>query len=169
MTPDTLSIRLDPYSGRTFRQAIIQYSPRWSEKMEYAGLRLLANDPDALTADGLMRLQFLGQWLVFEQTERLRCGVQLARAFRPQSPTPLAVEDVPPEWWESVRVDLDANTAEANGTRLTGILVYPGIDRPHAAASQQAGVADGAEAPALAACLPKKKRGRKGQETERVK
>ena len=142
--------------------------------MEYCGLRfrtmIKRGTPGALTADDRMQLQYLQVWLVSEQKERLRCGVQLARAFRPQSPTPLAVEDVPPEWWELVRVDLDANTAEANGTRLTGILVYPGIDdrRMQRPASKPVLLTAPRRRRWPLACRRRNGAG-KGQETERVK
>jgi hypothetical protein len=56
---------------------------------------------------------------------KLRDGILIARGFRPGE---IEMSELPALWWNAcskARVDLRDNSAEANGTRLTGIWVYP--------------------------------------------
>jgi hypothetical protein len=133
MTHETLLP--DPSSGLPFRHAMTWYADQ-EGGAEYVKLAMRGmikrSTIGSLTENERSMMLSLRLALKEDQLLRLRYGGQRATAFRPGSLIP---EEVPAEWWHLVSVDLDANTAEANGTRLAGILIYPGMAAATAAAS----------------------------------
>jgi len=67
--------------------------------------------------------------------QRLRSGLLLARGFVPRR---LAPADVPAEFWTGVRLDIEGNFAEANGMRITGILVFEQVVPGQSAGTEHA-------------------------------
>jgi hypothetical protein len=123
----------DPSSGLPLRHAMTCYADQ-EGRDEYVKLAMRGmikrGTIGSLTDNERSVMLSLRLSLVTDQLLRLRYGWQRATAFAPGSLTPA---EVPAEWWHLASVDIDANTAEANGTRLSGILIYAGANAGPAA------------------------------------
>ena len=119
------SLSADPALGLRLRNALTYYADDQKEARLFFVYSLLAQVPaqcdGALTDEKRVLLAAHRFFLIQELVTKLRKGALFARGFLPNS---LQILTVPAEWWTSVRLDLDANQAEANGTCLQGVLVY---------------------------------------------
>jgi len=59
--------------------------------------------------------------------ERLRAGTLVLRGFRPGSPH---LEELPSEWFTNADFDVEANTVQANGLTISGVLIFSPSEFP---------------------------------------
>jgi hypothetical protein len=118
-----------PESGLPFRLAMTCYGGEElvRDYAKLAGRIVLQYTEFALTDAERAAMLSYRLALVHNQILRLRYGSQRATGFQSGQ---LTAVHVPREWWQDVSVDLDANTATANGTTLTGLQIYAGEEQP---------------------------------------
>jgi hypothetical protein len=123
--------------GLPLKQALNYYAHRYAHRSniiggdgkkflsEYMWLdyldRLPRNHPQKLTGDLKRELESYKRFYIERIVARLRLGILVARGFMPNS---LSFVCIPPEWWTSVRLDIENNTAQANGVTISGILIF---------------------------------------------
>lgn len=117
----------DPVSGLTFAVATT-YHGHEGAVAEYTKLhlrsRIKRGTPGSLTDQERGHLESWRLMLVEELLGKLQAGHLRATGLLPGS---IAVNDIPPAWWELAIVDLNENIAEAAGTVLRGVRIFEGI------------------------------------------
>lgn len=58
--------------------------------------------------------------------DKLRVGTVVARGYT--APGQLQRTSIPADWWTQVQIDLLGNSAEARGTQILDVLVFPGVE-----------------------------------------
>jgi hypothetical protein len=122
----------NPINGFSLRNAMTWYGDQHMAG-RYIGWRFLARVPagqeGALQPWQHNELVSFRAALLNDLLARLKCGLLVAKGFRSGD---LSLTPIPREWWIGAHVDVEENSAEAHGTKLTGILVFPapGVSLP---------------------------------------
>lgn len=87
-----------------------------------------------VTAVDLRELQTYERMFLQELVDNLHAGILIGKGYTAAGQ--LARTSVPADWWTRVQFDLSDNSAEAHGTRVLDVLVFPGVE-PEASTPQE--------------------------------
>ncbi len=131
---------IDPDEGLELHLAVTFYAEDQTWARHYSALSVLAlipakyvpREPDhpdvtlrdrgPLTGTERSIMRSLEVALLEDLLKRLQGGQLVATGFPPGNIEPVRL---PPTWWRFAKIDLETGSAEANGVRLSGLLVFP--------------------------------------------
>jgi hypothetical protein len=122
-----VTVATNPEAGLPIRHALTWYGDQ-EITTRYMRMDILLQVSQG--AEGALTREQRNEWTSFrkqlldELLMMLRVGLVDARGFRPGA---MQLEKVPREWWSEAKIDIDGSAAEAHGTRMTGLLVFPAI------------------------------------------
>jgi hypothetical protein len=116
----------NPADGLPLRFAMTWYVVDQKIAQRFGDLSLLLHmfqgREDALKPAQIVELRSYRRTLTEDLVNNLRAGSLVARGFMHGH---LDLKDIPAGWWNSnVKFDLGANSAEANGSKVVGVLVF---------------------------------------------
>ncbi|MGI4946969.1 MAG: hypothetical protein ACRYHQ_41495, partial [Janthinobacterium lividum] len=128
----------NPEDGMQLRVAMVYFSDQLgavdshgrSILNRYDTLNLRVHLPEtnelALSATELREILAFQRVFLSILVDKLRVGIVVARGYT--APGQLQRTLIPADWWTQVQIDLPGNSAEAHGTRILDVLVFPGVE-----------------------------------------
>ena len=129
----------NPEDGMQLRVAMVYFSDQLtavdshgrSILNRYDTLNLRVRLPEtnelALSATELREILAFQRAFLPVLVDKLRVGIVVARGYT--APGQLQRTLIPADWWTQVQIDLPGNSAEAHGTRILDVLVFPGVEQ----------------------------------------